>query len=37
MQSHGCFRMGNKEVLELFDLVQTGVEYFAVPFNAWPN
>jgi L,D-transpeptidase YbiS len=37
MQSHGCFRMGNADVIELFDLVQTGVEYFAVPFGAWPN
>ena len=36
-QSHGCFRMGNAAVIELFDLVQTGVNLYAVPSNAWPK
>lgn len=34
--SHGCFRMGNKDVVELFDLVPVGVEFYAMPRNAWP-
>lgn len=34
--SAGCFRMGNVEIKELYDLVQTGTEFYAIPYAAWP-
>lgn len=34
--SHGCFRMSNRGVVQLFDMVQTGTLFFVAPKNAWP-
>lgn len=37
MRSHGCFRLSNQDVIELFDMVEVGTEVYAKPYDAWPK
>lgn len=35
--SQGCFRLSNKDVIDLFKRVKVGTNFFAIPKCAWPK